>query len=95
MVLKRIIIATVLSLFVWQGVADAASISTRVRILESKVAKQHKQIKSSVESQKSSAAKVDRSLAKMQALEKKLAKLLKDEKKGASAERTDKRYAFP
>ena len=46
MVLKRIIIATVLSLFVWQGVADAASISTRVRILESKVAKQHKQIKS-------------------------------------------------
>ncbi|MEA1988263.1 MAG: hypothetical protein U9N57_03495 [Pseudomonadota bacterium] len=95
MVLKRITIATVLSLFVWQGVADAASISTRVRILESKVAKQDKQIKSSVESQKSSAAKVDRSLAKVQALEKKLAKILKDEQKGASAERSDKRYAFP
>lgn len=95
MVLKRIIISTVLSLFVWQGVADAASISTRVRILESKVAKQDKQIKSSVQSQQSSAAKVDRSLAKMQALEKKLSKLLEDEKKGASAERSDKRYAFP
>jgi len=95
MVLKRIIIATVLSLFVWQGVADAASISTRVRILESKVAKQDKQIKSSVESQKNSAAKVDRGLAKMQALEKKLAKLLENEKKEASVERSDKRYAFP
>ncbi|WP_029407141.1 hypothetical protein [Thiomicrorhabdus sp. Milos-T2] len=95
MILKKILIATILSLFVWQGVADAASISTRVRILESKVAKQDKQIRASTQSQKNSEVKVDKSLAKMRALEKKLSKLLKKDDKKKVFERSDKRYAFP
>lgn len=95
MILKKILIATILSLFVWQGIADAASISTRVRILESKVAKQDKQIRASTQSQKNSEVKVDRSLAKMRALEKKLSKLLKKDDKNKVSERSDKRYAFP
>ncbi|BCN92955.1 hypothetical protein THMIRHAM_07400 [Thiomicrorhabdus immobilis] len=95
MIFKKVFVATILSLFVWQSVADAASISTRVRILESKVAKQDKQIKASEQSQKNSEAKVDKSLAKMQALEKKLSKLLKEDGKEKTAERADKRYAFP
>lgn len=96
MILNKIIIASVLSLFVWQGVADAASISTRVRILEHKVAKQDRVIRTSVKSQKASSAKADKSLAKVKALEKKVAKLLQDKKKvNKVAERSDKRYAFP
>lgn len=95
MTLKKTLVVTILSLFVWQSVADAASISTRVRILESKVAKQDKKIKASEESQKHSEAKVDKSLAKMQALEKKLSKLLKEDNKDKIVERADKRYAFP
>jgi len=80
MIVKKVIVGLVLSMFVWQGLADAASISTRVRILESKVAKQDKVIKDSAQSQQDSAVKVDRSLAKIQALEKKLSKFMDDEK---------------
>jgi len=95
MIIKKVVIATVISLFVWQSVADAASISTRVRILESKVAKQDKQIRSSTKSQQESLAKVDKSLTKMKALEKKIDNILKKEKKAKAAPTTDKRYAFP
>ncbi|MDX1351436.1 MAG: hypothetical protein R3254_00390 [Thiomicrorhabdus sp.] len=92
---KRIFVVMTLSLFMWQSVADAASISTRVRILESKVAKHEKTMKASQQSQQESAQKVDKGLAKIQALEKKISKLLKDEESGKDVERADKRYAFP
>lgn len=95
MVIKNIFIGSVLSLFVWQGIADAASMSTRVRILESKVYKQDKKIRASEQAQKASSAKVDKSLAKMQALEKKITILLKDQKQANKGPKTDKRYAFP
>lgn len=95
MIIKKVVIATVISLFVWQSVADAASISTRVRILESKVAKQDKKIKASTRAQQESLAKVDKSLKRVQQLEKKVAKLLKDQKKAKAGPKTDKRYAFP
>jgi len=96
MIVKKVIVGLVLSMFVWQGLADAASISTRVRILESKVAKQNKVIRDSSETQKESAVKVDRGLAKIQALEKKLSKFIDEEKSPhKKAERSDKRYAYP
>lgn len=95
MVIKNIFIGSVLSLFIWQGIADAASMSTRVRILESKVYKQDKKIRASEQAQKASSAKVDKSLAKMQALEKKITTLLKDQKKANKRPKADKRYAFP
>ncbi|WP_321324355.1 hypothetical protein [Thiomicrorhabdus sp.] len=95
MKIKKVLVGLLLSLFMWQSVADAASISTRVRILESKVAKQNKVIKDSAESQKDNALKVDRGLAKIQALEKKLSGLLKDQNSPKKAERRDKRYAYP
>jgi len=96
MIVNKIFVGAVLSMFMWQGIADAASISTRVRILESKVAKQNKVIKNSSESQKDSAIKVDRGLAKIRALEKKLSKLMSEDKSHSkNAERSDKRYAYP
>lgn len=96
MKLKPIIFISFISVFIWQGVADAASISTRVRVLESKVAKHDKQFKESVKSQQASEVKMEKSLAKMKALEKKMQKLLNDETaKKKKGELTDKRYAFP
>ena len=93
MKIKTVFITTFLLAFTLQGIAEAASISTRVRVLESKVSKHEKQLKSSVRSQNETEAKMAKSLAKMKALEK---KMLKDEKvKKQKGERTDKRYAFP
>lgn len=87
---------TFVGTFTLQGIAEAASISTRVRVLESKVAKQDRHIKQSLKNQKMSEVKMKSSLAKMQALEKKMKKMLEqqkqDKKKGPL---TDKRYAFP
>ncbi|MCF6345165.1 MAG: hypothetical protein L3J00_01700 [Thiomicrorhabdus sp.] len=91
----KIIIPFVLGLFVWQGVADAASISTRVRVLEGKVAKQDRAIKSSLKSLQSRESKVEKSLAKVNALEKKVDGLLNKKGKNHRLERADKRYAFP
>ncbi len=96
MKIKTVFITTFLLAFTLQGIAEAASISTRVRVLESKVSKHEKQLKSSVRSQNETEAKMAKSLAKMKALEKKMLKMLKDEKvKKQKGERTDKRYAFP
>jgi len=92
----RVIVPLIIGLFVWQGIAEAASISTRVRVLESKLVKQDKLIKNSLKSQKSRDSKVDASLAKVVALEKKMDKLLKaSDKKKKHLERADKRYSFP
>lgn len=93
----KLMIPVVLGLFVWQGVADAASISTRVRVLENKVAKQDRQIKQTLrQAQGLSKEHVDKTLAQVKALEKKVDVLLKnseDAKRKASS--SDKRYAFP
>ena len=91
----KVMIPLILGLFVWQGVADAASISTRVRILEGKVAKQDRVIKNSLKSIQSRDTKVEQSLAKVNNLEKKVEKLLKGEGAKKRLERADKRYAFP
>lgn len=95
MTIYKIIIPLVLGLFVWQGVADAASISTRVRVLEGKVAKQDRVIKSSLKSLQSRESKVEKSLAKVNALEKKVDKILNKKGKSHRLERADKRYTFP
>ncbi len=94
--LKSVLVALFLSVFIWQGVADAASISTRVRVLESKVSKHDKQLKESSRSVQESEAKMQKSLAKMKALEKKMKQMLDDEvAKKERASQGDKRYAFP
>jgi uncharacterized coiled-coil protein SlyX len=96
MVSYRVLIPLFLSLFVWQGVSDAASISTRVRVLESKIAKQDRNIKQSETLRQAQDSKIDKSLAKVKVVEKKVDKLLKG-KEGVEhkIERGDKRYAFP
>lgn len=93
---KSLFIVGFLLAFSLQSVAEAASISTRVRILESKVAKQDKAMQQAIKSQQSSEAQVAKSLSKMKALEKKVDKLLKDKQQAAKSDsKMDKRYAFP
>lgn len=85
-----------MSAFTWVSVAEAASISTRVRILESKVAKHDKAMDEAMQSQQVSEANVNKSLAKMKSLEKKMNKLLDEKSKSNKVQqRSDKRYAFP
>ena len=91
----KVMIPLVLGLFVWQGIADAASISTRVRILEGKVSKQDRVIKNSLKSLNARGAKGEQALAKVNALEKKIEKILKGEQDKSKLEHADKRYAFP
>ncbi|GKT11096.1 MAG: hypothetical protein ISEC1_P0059 [Thiomicrorhabdus sp.] len=96
MINYKVIIPLVIGIFVWQGVADAASISSRVRILESKISKQNFKIKQSMGINSLQSAKVDKSLVKIKALEKKVNRLLKSSKKAKiKAGRLDKRYAYP
>lgn len=96
MVSYRVFIPLFLTLFVWQGIADAASISTRVRVLESKVSKQNNKIKQSEDLRQAQDSKMDKSLAKVKVLEKKVDKLLKgNEGVEHNIGRADKRYAFP
>jgi uncharacterized coiled-coil protein SlyX len=91
----KIMIPLVLSLFAWQGIVDAASISTRVRVLEGKVAKQDRVIKNSLKSLSVRDVKGEQALAKVNALEKKVDKILKGGGGKNWIERADKRYAFP
>ncbi|MGM0541753.1 MAG: hypothetical protein ACQEQR_04890 [Pseudomonadota bacterium] len=96
MVRYKVLIPLFLTLFIWQGVVDAASISTRVRVLESKVVKQDRKIRQSESVRQAQDSKIDKSLAKVKGIEKKVNKLLKG-KEGLQQklERADKRYAFP
>lgn len=91
----KVIIPLILSVFIWQSIAQAASISTRVRVLEGKVSKQDRAIKNSLNALEARSSKVEQSLKKVDALEKKVDKLLKGADGKKRGERADKRYAFP
>lgn len=93
---KKIVIACFLALFGLQEIAYAASISTRVRILESKVAKQDRVMKSLQSNYQSQAKEVKSELSKIRALENKVDQLIKaQEGKNKRKHLTDKRYAYP
>lgn len=94
--LKAILFLSFIGAFTLQGIAEAASISTRVRVLESKVAKHDRQMKSAIQSQQSGQAEMQRSLAQMRALEKKMKTMLEEQKTNKKQDDLiDKRYAFP
>ena len=82
-------------LFAWMGIAEAASISTRVRILESKVSKFDKKAATESSARKAFEAKVDGKLSSVDDLQLQVEKIVKqmDQKKKGQLE--DKRYAFP
>lgn len=71
-----IIVTLFISVFVLQGIADAASISTRVRILESKTSKQDRQIKQQLKEQKSLKVRVDKGLQEIDDLKSQVEKFM-------------------
>ena len=90
-----------ISLLLWYPVADAASISTRVRILENKVAKQDNIIKQQSSAQKKSMTEMSDGLKQVEELKQQVELLVKQQAKQMKAAKnpeappTDKRYAYP
>lgn len=81
-------------MFAWTEVAYAASISTRVRILESKVSKFDHKIRAESAARQAYEKKVNQKLSTVDDLEVKVRQIVKsmDKKKKG---KQDKRYAFP
>ncbi|BBP43989.1 hypothetical protein [Thiosulfativibrio zosterae] len=90
-----------IGLLLWYPVADAASISTRVRILENKVAKQDNIIKQQSSAQKKSLTEMSDGLKQVEELKQQVELLVKQQAKQMKAAKnpemppTDKRYAYP
>ncbi|MEA3405594.1 MAG: hypothetical protein U9R28_07640 [Pseudomonadota bacterium] len=82
-------------LFAWMGVAEAASISTRVRILESKVSKFDKKAATESTARKAFETKVNKKLTSVDDLQKQVEKIVKQMEKKKKGQLVDKRYAFP
>ena len=83
----------VLIMFTAQEFVYAASISTRVRILENKVASHAKEVKQLKTAQDEKLKLVDSKLHSIKALESKLDLLMKERDKARGGE--DKRYSYP
>jgi len=94
---KKIVVACFLALFGMQEAAYAASISTRVRVLEAKVVKQDKEMKSLRSEVAQQGHHMQSELSKIQVLENKLDELVRLQKavqhKGTHS--ADKRYSYP
>ncbi|WP_373018281.1 hypothetical protein [Thiomicrorhabdus sp.] len=92
---QKIVIVMLLAFFTWMEVAQAASISTRVRILESKVSKHDKKIRSETLARQNYEKKVDGKLDVVDDLEKKVKKIMTDMQADKNSKGEDKRYTFP
>lgn len=83
-----------IGLFTLQSVAEAASISTRVRILESKMYKQGKLIKKQTQETQRQNVKLDKGLKEIQELKAQVETFMKEAEK-KKKNKQDKRYAYP
>ncbi|HBQ45241.1 MAG TPA: hypothetical protein DD716_06310 [Thiomicrospira sp.] len=91
-----IIVTLFISVFVLQGIADAASISTRVRILESKTSKQDRQIKQQLKEQKSLKVRVDKGLQEIDDLKSQVEKFMMESQVVKSAPKMGEGdYSYP
>lgn len=89
-----LMISLLIGLLAFQTIAEAASISTRVRILESKVYKQGKEINRQSRENKHQNIKVERGLAEIKTLKNQVEGFMHDAKKKEKHE-ADNRYSFP
>jgi len=99
--MKKIHIAIIalIAVFGLQSVAYSASISTRVRILEGKVAKQAKLIKKQTVTNRRSQADLKTGIKEVQDLKKQLELFMKQQAANEHKKRAkglvDKRYSYP
>lgn len=98
---KQLSAVALIVMMLWYSVASAASISTRVRVLETKVAKQDHVIKQQSVSQNKSLNEMTEGLKQVEDLKKQVELLVRQQSKQLkSAQKpdrplVDKRYAYP
>ncbi|MDG6777587.1 hypothetical protein QCB44_02595 [Thiomicrorhabdus sp. zzn3] len=95
MIKQKTVIASFIVLFVWVEVAQAASISTRVRILESKVSKFDRKIQAESAARKAYEHQVNEKLGTVDDLQKQVTKIVQEMEAKKKANGQDSRYAFP
>lgn len=94
--MKKLVIVFFTSMFVFQGIAEAASVSTRVRILESKVYKQDKKIKQYSRQQKQLKSRVDVGLQEIKDINFQVKSFMKNvDVKKKNTSKSDMEYSFP
>ncbi|WP_024851468.1 hypothetical protein [Hydrogenovibrio kuenenii] len=97
--MKRLTISVLLLIgfLAFQGVAEAASISTRVRILESKTYKLGKEVRQQQKENAAQSAKLDRGLHEIHTLKRKVEKFMQDSASKHKSQQIDpsNRYSFP
>ncbi|MBD3755794.1 MAG: hypothetical protein IE937_09155 [Gammaproteobacteria bacterium] len=92
---KMVVLGVMVLLFAWVEVAQAASISTRVRILENKVGKYDKQIQAESAARKAYENKVDKKLEEVDSLQKQVESIVKEMNDKKQGGKQDNRYSFP
>lgn len=92
---KTIGVMLFIGLFGVITVAEAASISTRVRILEGKVSKFDKKVKAESSARQAFEKKVDAKLTQVDDLHKQVESIVKQMEAKKKGNKEDKRYAFP
>lgn len=96
--MKRLTFAVILliGVFAFQGIAEAASISTRVRILESKTYKLGKEVRQQKRENAAQSEKLDRGLQEIHKLKRKMEKFMQDAHKQKQQQEDPRNsYAFP
>lgn len=90
-------VSIMLMLFTFQTIAEAASISTRVRILEGKVYKQSKLIKQQARQNKSYSQELKSGLKDIEQLKLEVKNFMRKQQATQKKQKTskDKRYSFP
>lgn len=89
------LLGALMVLFAWTEIAQAASISTRVRILENKVGKYDKQIQAESAARKAYENKVDGKLETVDSLQKQVESIVKELNEKKQGGKQDNRYSFP
>ena len=91
------VVAVMLMLFTFQTIAEAASISTRVRILEGKVYKQSKLIKQQARQNRSYSQELKNGLKDIEHQKLEVKNYMSQQETTKKKQKTskDKRYSFP
>ncbi|MBD3611739.1 MAG: hypothetical protein HUJ13_04910 [Hydrogenovibrio crunogenus] len=92
-----LVVSVMVAMFTFQTIAEAASISTRVRILEGKVYKQSKLIKQQARQNRSYSQDLKNGLKDIEQLKLEVKNFMKQQETNKKKQKTskDNRYSFP
>lgn len=92
-----LVVSVMVAMFAFQTIAEAASISTRVRILEGKVYKQSKLIKQQARQNRSYSQDLKNGLKDIEQLKLEVKNFMKQQETKKKKQKTskDNRYSFP